>query len=60
MFVDDASFPIATSFTKKIKIMIAIAPGIREIRNTACISIVCNIANATTGPTIAPIWSIVL
>ena len=37
--VDEASFFIATSFTKKNKIMTAIAPGIRDKRKTACISI---------------------
>jgi hypothetical protein len=51
----ELSFFIATSFTKKIRIMIAMAPGMSDKRKTACISITCKIANAAKGPAIAPI-----
>jgi hypothetical protein len=54
MVGDDASFFMATSFTKKNKIMTAIAPGIRDKRKTAWVSIVSKIANATRGPMMAP------
>ena len=53
--VVEESFFIVTSFTKNIKIITAIAPGIREKRNTVLISIACKIAKATIGPAIAPI-----
>ena len=40
MVVKASSFFMATSFTKKNKIITAIAPGMRDKRKTACISMI--------------------
>ncbi len=48
------------SLTKNISINTATIPGINETRKIDLRSITCSKTNATSGPTIAPIWSRVL
>jgi hypothetical protein len=61
LFVVSECFPLAdTSFTKNIKIITATTPGSKETMNILRISISGRRAKAAIGPTIAPVWSIVL